>query len=324
MLKKNYYTIEETIISLGKYGLTIGVIGSNTREKLIHPIIYINSMPAHACEPGINDNSVIYVGHCYISAYLDMGDEIIAILDNLISSSDGIIKINNWIKKEFIIGEPKISSWQYDNPVFEDVPKDLIIHPKPFYSEFIKYFRLRSSNELKPTLRLSNILITHADVELLKCALTEDTSALSMPHEINPSNNDQDLCEKKKIWEDVFAKLHELAASIQKGNKMEAVDIAIPLILGAVKKIHPDFDSMKMPGTVEDFHKFCLDLPYGDKIFPNSKNSFGKYCRRTLGAVKQKLSPHCAWENPPTPCRAFWDALKTKDKSYTVRRMTFA
>lgn len=130
--------------------------------------------------------------------------------------------------------------------------------------------------------------------------------------------------DKKTIWSEVFSQLHQMSVSIQKGNKMEVVDAAIPLILNTVKKIDPDFDPMKMPGSVEDFHRFCLDIPCGNKIFPNNKKSFGKYCKRNLRNSAQKLPPHCTWENPPKPNKQFWDALKIKDIPYTVNRMTFA
>jgi hypothetical protein len=130
--------------------------------------------------------------------------------------------------------------------------------------------------------------------------------------------------DKKTIWSEVFAQLHQMSVSIQKGNKMEVADTAISLILNAIKKIHSDFDPMSMPGTVEDFHRFCLDIPCGDKIFPSNKNSFGKYCRRSLKKSELKLPPHCAWENPSKPNKQFWDLLKTKDVPYTVNRMTFA
>ncbi len=132
------------------------------------------------------------------------------------------------------------------------------------------------------------------------------------------------LDDKKTIWGNVFSQLHQMASSIQKGNKMEVVDTAVSLILNTIKKIHSDFDPMSMPGTVEDFHRFCLDIPCGDKIFPKNKNSFGKYCRRSLKNSEQKLPPHCAWENPSKPNKQFWDLLKTKDVPYTVNRMTFA
>lgn len=129
---------------------------------------------------------------------------------------------------------------------------------------------------------------------------------------------------KQKIWQEVFVKLHHISGSMKKGNKMRLVDEAILLVLDAVKKIHPDFDPMKMPGTVEDFLIFCLDMPCGNKIFPIKKGSFGKYCRRTLDSNnKNKIPPLCRWPNSPTPNRHFWQELKPGIKSYTVNHKVF-
>jgi hypothetical protein len=110
---------------------------------------------------------------------------------------------------------------------------------------------------------------------------------------------------------------------MQKGNKMQLVDDAISQVLETVKKITSDFDPMTMPGTVEDFYKFCLSLPHGSKIFPPSKMSFGKYCKRTIKKSKEKQPPLCAWINNPTPNNEFWEKLKPNHKSYVVNQMTF-
>lgn|SRR3990167_2639772 len=166
-----------------------------------------------------------------------------------------------------------------------------------------------------------------SDENLIVVAPAKNEKPIESPSEVVDHSNSQECpsVDKSKIWQESFASLHQIAGSIQKGNKMQLADNAIALVLNAIKKIQPDFDPMKMPGTVEDFHKFCLAMPDGNKIFPNQKESFGKYCRRTISKRQrqQKMPPLCGWENPPTPNSQFWDSLKPSVKSYTVNRMAF-
>lgn len=164
--------------------------------------------------------------------------------------------------------------------------------------------------EIKKILADENLIVTMPD----------KNQCLVQREETEEGKKDQEL---KKLWQDVLEKLHKISASMQKGNKMQLVDDAISLILDTVKKINSDFDPMIMPGTVEDFYKFCLSLPHGNKIFPSSKMSFGKYCKRTIKKVKNKQPPLCAWINNPTPNNEFWEKLKPNHKSYVVKQMTF-
>ena len=171
MLTPNYYTIDETLAKLGRFGLTLNIIGSYVRERLIHPIVYINAHTAHACEHG-DDGSAIAVGHCFVSCYWDLGQEITAIIDSLISSPDGTIEIRPLVKKEMLIGEPLIFDWQYDRNLFQRVPPGCV-NPKPHSSDLnIRYFILTSRGKTLPTLKLSNILIGSNDFDLLKKQMT--------------------------------------------------------------------------------------------------------------------------------------------------------
>ena len=68
-IKQKYYRIEETIRILRDKGAKIGAedLCSYTREGLIHQIIYINSLSAHACEKR-KDGEELAVGNCLLYA----------------------------------------------------------------------------------------------------------------------------------------------------------------------------------------------------------------------------------------------------------------
>lgn len=173
-------------------------------------------------------------------------------------------------------------------------------------------------NEVDEILSNENLILVAPDKSEEKIKQKSD--------EIEPKVEIQKLVEsdQHKIWENLFAMLHQISGSMQKGNKMELVDSAISHILNAVKVIHPTFDPMNMPGSVEDFHKFCLAMPSGGNIFPDKKRSFGKYCRRTMSGKSNKdMPPLCGWINPTKPNKQFWSELKPNSKTFTFNYRTF-
>lgn len=167
MIQKKYYTINETLTLLTKARLTIDIVGSLIREKLIHPIIYINSLAAHACVRQ-HDEKAIAVGQCFLSAYWDLGNEMIAIVDNLIH--DGSVKIHPLVKVAQMVEKYEIFSWQCDDYLFKRVPPGHA-KPQPFSDNLdIRYFVLipENYNEQSVTLKLTNIVISSDDFEFLK------------------------------------------------------------------------------------------------------------------------------------------------------------
>jgi hypothetical protein len=83
-MKIKYCGINEIIKILETKGLNADLenVRSCVRERLIHPIIYIDSFPAYACEIQ-SDRSALAVGFCFLSAYWNPGDNIIAIFNTL-------------------------------------------------------------------------------------------------------------------------------------------------------------------------------------------------------------------------------------------------
>jgi hypothetical protein len=168
-----YYSVNETLSFLGKIGLTIDIFSSQVREKAIHPIIYINSLQAHACEADTDEEkNPIAIGHCFLSAYWDLNDEMVAIMDCIIR--DGVVRTKPVVQMKNVIGTPEMHSWQYDYYVFSDVPPDQI-NPKPYSAmNKIAYYILRTPlNNQTVKLTLANIVITSVDFEKLKAYLLQ-------------------------------------------------------------------------------------------------------------------------------------------------------
>jgi len=182
MVEKKYYTIEEILAFLGGRGLTVGIIGSYTREKLIHPIIYLNSKSVHACEASSDSPAAIAVGHCFLSAHWDLGADIISVVDKLILSKPVAIKIRQLVKRKMLIGEPEIFSWEYQGNVFDTIPEDFkdLIRPRPRSEELdkkLEYFMLTPS---AATLGLENLLLTKMDFDFLKNHFITQTIATEL------------------------------------------------------------------------------------------------------------------------------------------------
>jgi hypothetical protein len=227
MVDKKYYTIEEALTLLGSQGLTLGGIGSYTRERLIHPIIYINSKPAYACEEGTCERSIcevccsenndkksaIAVGYCFISAYWDLGIQMIAIMDNLISSENGTFDIFILVKAEQLIGKPEIFSWQYHERVFDKAPFGHI-NPKPF-SDKLKHFILITPDNRTFTLKLANILIPSTDVELLRTHLSRGLIIKpSLPNQISiPDKEGKRAKPKTNPLNKLIADIHQKSSN---------------------------------------------------------------------------------------------------------------
>lgn len=68
----NYYTIPDTITILQKINPMFGIneLAAYAQEKIIHPVIYINSLATFA---GSFEEGEFYVyGYCRLTAYVDI------------------------------------------------------------------------------------------------------------------------------------------------------------------------------------------------------------------------------------------------------------
>lgn len=144
--------------------------------------------------------------------------------------------------------------------------------------------------------------IGHGQIELRSGQQISIESCLFIEEELNPSSNfiaNQNFKEEinnSEIWNKVESELYILSKNIQKGNKIESARMGVQIILNAIRKIDPKFHPMEMPGSVKNFHDFCLSMNDGKKIFPMDRNTFNRYCK---GTISKKLKPLCAWSNPP-------------------------
>lgn len=110
-MKKKYYNITDVIKFFARQSLSIDVkdIHSCTRERIIHPLIYIDSAPVYACESQGEER--IAIGFCFLSAYLDAGDEIKAIFATIVRKSSA--KLQPWLIKNQLTG-CEIYSWSIE------------------------------------------------------------------------------------------------------------------------------------------------------------------------------------------------------------------
>lgn len=202
VIEKKYYSLSEALTALGKYGLTVDVIRGCTQEGLIHPVIYIDSLAAHACEQnGIG--SAVAVGQCLLSCYVDLGDEITPAIDLLVRDKSFLIR--TLVKKVDILGLPKMFSWEYDARLFVNVPPG---HSNPKqYSDVldIRYFILLSSNMRHVEMTEKNIAITNADFNFLKDRLGTRLTTGDNDQPLSRSAIKQNYTKiKPTAWEKIF------------------------------------------------------------------------------------------------------------------------
>jgi hypothetical protein len=222
-IKKKYYRIDETVKILRSKGATIEIedLSTYTREQLIHPIIYLNSLAAHACERRF-DGEALAVGHCFLSAYWNPSEEMTALFDTV--TRDKSIEIRPLVKKIHLIEEPKIFSWQYEDYVFQRVWPGHA-SPKP-YSENLKleYFILVPPEQYKQTitLKMENFLIINRDLEFLISSLTETEQITGDDTTTNHSKDAQPVMPENSLNKNIaptsayFSKLGETGGDKEK------------------------------------------------------------------------------------------------------------
>ena len=160
--------------------------------------------------------------------------------------------------------------------------------------------------------------LNNCEIKEINATDTERGNKDSVSLSNNPINSIEKTGEEiKKIWVRVEGELCLMARGKKNGNKIEYARRGINLVLDAIKEIIPNFNPMEMPDNVDSFHKFCLAIPCGDKIFPLNKKTFNRYCR---GVTSKKLLPAlCGWFNPPKLRENFWSNIyPDAGKPYSV------
>ena len=185
------------------------------RRGIIHPSIYIDSVPTHAHET-TDVAQALVIGFCNLSAYCYLGDdEIIALCDNLLRGQAVTIRA---INKDNLT-QIRITSWMTQEHYFQGVPKEHI-SPKLFSSDLpITGFIFPQNKPM--SIHIRNIAISHEALELLSNSLSHNSS----------SNLRLDSTEKKEA--DLKKAIHEI--------QMQA------------EKLECHFDIEAMPGTKAEF-----------------------------------------------------------------------
>lgn len=207
---KEYYTITETINILERAGLKIDFeeICGYARENLIHPLIYIDSCPTYACEK--TGNTANAIAFCYLSAYWDLDERIIVILDGILR-----YKVIQWasyfVKKSEFVKEPLIMGWNIETHILNGAPEGHR-NPKPFSDNLkIEYFSFLKNQKF--CIERKNIILTQSCVISLVSCLT---TPIKIDHKKPPkllSNQDREIKPKKRLH-----LLHEVIERAFKGE----------------------------------------------------------------------------------------------------------
>ncbi|WP_415075241.1 hypothetical protein [Legionella sp.] len=144
-MKRKYFGLDEISnffkqkdMIFGFYQLRYCVL-----EGIIHPLIYIDSRPVYAAKT--RGKEAVAIGFCYLSAYLDMGDEIIVTLDKISNSQS--VQIESHINKDQL-SSVKTFGWRIDSHFFDEVPTGYIdLQPFPGI-DAIKFFFCLQKNPI--------------------------------------------------------------------------------------------------------------------------------------------------------------------------------
>lgn len=162
-MKKQYYSIQDVInfYAQQEVSLDLQAISSCVREGFIHPLIYIDSRRVYACESR-GKEGIIAIGFCHLSAYWNIGDDVIAVFDVLSRSPS--VSYDKPIKKEDLI-ETNLFSWQTDSYLFSEAPYGFI-DPKPFPGkDAIDWFIFLKDDLVEVC--INNLFILQKDLEII-------------------------------------------------------------------------------------------------------------------------------------------------------------
>ncbi len=122
-MEQNYFSLKDIIQYFEKMGYSIDFeyICGCVRRRTIHPVIYVDSIPAFAYT-GNKKGEAVARGFCYLSAYLHEDcDVLIGICDNLIRGTSFMFR--HIVKEKLTQITP--NAWCTESHYFEEVPKDL-------------------------------------------------------------------------------------------------------------------------------------------------------------------------------------------------------
>ncbi|WP_207385244.1 hypothetical protein [Legionella lansingensis] len=189
-MDQKYFSVNEVIKYFEKKGRPIDFadIGGYVRKCIIHPVVYIDSIPAHAHET-INVEQALVIGFCYLSAYWHISeDKIIALCDNLLRGQQATLC---GINKEELT-QIRITSWMTELRHFEGVPLEHL-YPKPFSNDLaITGFMFPPKSPFY--IHIGNIAISEEDLNVLDSTRSlDEVTGNKLDSQQSGSNNDKKI-----------------------------------------------------------------------------------------------------------------------------------
>lgn len=259
--------VQEVIKHLRKSekGFNLDVFKNYIRQKLIQPLIYLDSRLVFACEYN-SDDCAVAVGCCYLSGYLNLDEEIITICDLVLSDSQPSLSLRRLIKKDWFIEDPRINGWNYNEKLLEKaLDEGGMINPKPFTKnlELKCFISMNQSN----ILTINNIIITQGDFNFLENQINYQgyESALDKPKLLSDENlKSLKTGEKIRLKQKEFSKkaVKEIKLKAEKKwnffdsmihsfikKTPESTDVFIARRI--IKKCHSKKDEIKIPPDID-------------------------------------------------------------------------
>lgn len=167
-VKKKYYSVEQAVKILQSMEASIEIsdLSDFIRENVIHPVIYINSLPAYACVSHNSSQGVVPVGYCIISGYWNIGEGVLPIFETILRKKTA--EVGRFLNMDGFLEPPIRSSWQYHQKVFQKLT--VIPSPQPDSPDLsLKGFMLAENIDSREgfSFLLENMQITNDDFERL-------------------------------------------------------------------------------------------------------------------------------------------------------------
>lgn len=254
-MSRKYYTVNEVINFFGKHdtNITMEDIACYVREKLIHPIIYIDSFPVYACEEG-NEGQAVAMGLCFLSAYWDVGNEILGVVDNL--ARNGKVQTAVIVKKEQLIDQPTIMSWNNRQSALAELPLKFT-NPKDYSDDIeIKYFAFPEKNPFFVDVR--NLCISTQDFDLLKnFFLINDVADMGFSGFTRDDNSKSKIEEETQLNEPAPEKrINELHEVIERTFNVEKVRLGrVPTSTEVWRALRASIEAMEQ----KEHYKYDID-----------------------------------------------------------------
>ena len=218
--------------------VSINEISSYSRTGVIQPILYVDSRPVFACCLNENKSSAVILGHCLLSAHWDLGNEMIAVLDNLSRDEKVQVDIKAPVSR-FAMTDIQHMSWSIEPETFRRFTQQNLKLQRVCDDSNIQWYLFEG---LQFNIRMENIFISAGDIDKL----------LLQPQKTSNANT---KLQRMKLFKTAIEKIITLVRESGIAIQSETLPSTKQTWIEIIVMIEPSLQvlSTSVNGTLEDY-----------------------------------------------------------------------